>query len=393
MNQEFICTDIEQLKIKQREFLARTKYSKDDFKWQTQLDEINTGLADTRVSVDAICLYAKPQYTSKVMYQIRLGATQKLTIDELKFVLKFSSQDTSMMSKVRVLLSQKDVDLNFIKSLLIEDNKDIGSKYLNTSSFANGMKIATPLDMLEMAKKYILNGYYNELNDYVSRHSIKENREFLALCSKLELPQAIDCLEMELPLNAIYSFVYIKEGQATWSELIEFLKMHDKAKNYAKAFCKGIFYKKYKKDIKKLFKLDTNKVIDRLFVEHDVDVDLLGEFTGYRDDIDDTNSQYVYSGYAIRSADESKEICEHIVKLFSVGKTIDCIKKFISPDCKFTKLSLDIYLQYPCSPEQAIDAANILGAEIGPDFTVPKVDKMYQFGSDDTIFQPQKLPC
>lgn len=382
MKQEFLCSN-DQMMAKKTVFLNSTSHNKNKFN-EEQLREINEGLADNRISTNTILFYAKPLYSAKVMGQLRSGACHGLSLEKLKFLIKFKDRDIAFLSKVRVILECKEVDLNFAKSILLEDNKDIGAKYLNTQSFANGTNISTPIEMLDMAKNFITRGFFKELDDFTSSHSIKESRELLALCSKLEQSQAIQCLEMKIPLNVIYCFIYFKTDAIIWSELIEFYKSNIKAQHYAKAFCEGLFYKKHKSSIESFFEIDSNDLVDRLFIDYNFDIGSLKELS--TDCVLENN--HVYSGYSIDPKNESTIICKQIIKLFSTGKSIDCIKKFISSDCKFPRIALDIYMRHLCSPEQAIDAAHIIGTEVGPNFDViastKPMQKPYAFCDDES---------
>lgn len=333
------------------------------------------GLTDKRVSIDAILLYAGPKLPPEIMEQLRLAAANKLSIDELKFIRRLKSSDIPTISKVGNLLENKVVDITFLKSILLDDNKDISSKYLSTEQFYNNtseiIKIANPTDVLEMIEKFTISNNFDTMASYIKRNSTKDTRIFLALCSRLKIDEAIYCLENSIPINVIYCYLYIKDGNKTWTDVVQFLESNESADRYIVTFCNGDFDRKRMDGVDKLLNLSSNNLIDELYFGYNIDIDILSNFTSYADRI---SSPAIYSGYAIKDDEKPIELCKAIFRLLSGGKDANYVAKFINSSCTNILLAIKIAEKHGVIPEWAIDAAN----ELGPTYIWTNNNGRYQ---------------
>lgn len=335
-----------------------------------QRDQINSGLIDSRVSVDILLFYANKKIPAETMSQIRIAATRKLSIDNIKFILRFRGKDGPMdqstMSTIRDLLgnSKYHSDVDFIGKILIEDNKPAGSKYLDVSPYGGMSKIAETHHILKIVSKFIKNGHKDKLYEYVDNHSFKENRQFLALCNKFhddEFEYAIECLNSNAPLNVIYCYLFVRDGNKTWDDISSFLDSHKSAANYILVFCSGKLDKKAYGDVIRLFNMQSNRLIDELYFEHNVNLNILQFFTKYTETDARHTVKSRYSGYAIISKTESSKLCNTIVELLAEGWDGNYISKFIDSNCNNPKLALDIARKHRTSADAAIETANELG--------------------------------
>lgn len=107
---------------------------------EAQKDVIRASLANKKVDLDIIDIIAKPEISATAMEELARGSRCGLSVDEIRFLFKFSCQPVKVLSLFRKILQNKVVTYKILKQIFIKEDRyclyssyNIGSNDRSTS--------------------------------------------------------------------------------------------------------------------------------------------------------------------------------------------------------------------------------------------------------------------
>jgi len=196
---------------------------------------------------------------------------------------------------------------------------------------------------------------------YILNKDTSDLQFFLSLCSRLTEYERVIFLERELPLNAVFCYLNYNDGKKDWNELVDFVDIHSRSRYYVKAFLDNTFDKIPNETLIRFLNVDSNWLIDELFIVHELEPSLLDNFTKYKNAHRFYGSSDLpkYAGYFVDGNDEPEILAKSIVKWIGKGVTVDIIAEYINAVNRFRDFMLNVGLEYDMSTKDVIKMIGI----------------------------------